>query len=172
MDELLPIIEQIGQMKDKAESSRWELAEVIHSAYAEFPQYERGLTAGLCQRLKYTPANLYNYKNAWTIRSGYIGNANLSVSHYSKLYDMIAKYNLTDHDVLQYIELAEDEAWSVLQMAREISDNHSEDTNEHYLKSIRRLILLIVNVLNDPENNMDEFLRANLYDVKKELEKI
>ena len=27
-------------------------------------------------------------------------------------------------------------------------------------------------VLNDPENDMDEFLRANLYDVKKELEKI
>ena len=171
MDDLAPIIEQIGALKDSVEVNRWELAEKIHDAFSEFPQYERGLLSGLCQRLKYTPANVYNYRNSWTIRRKYFGTTDLSVSHFARLYGLIDKYNLSDHDVLTYIDMADIESWSVAQLAKEVSQNHDENTNDKYLKSIKRLILLIVNVLNDPENDMDEFLRANLYDVKKELEK-
>ena len=53
MDDLLPIVEEIGRLKDGVELNRWELAEKIHDAFSEFPQYERGLLSGLCQRLKY-----------------------------------------------------------------------------------------------------------------------
>ena len=171
MDELLPIIEQIGALKDGVEVNRWELAEMIHTAYAEFPQYERGLTSGLCQRLKYTPANLYNYRNAWSLKADF-PDTDLSVSHYARLYGLAEKYKLSAEVVESYLILAEEESFSVAQLAKEVAQNHDENTNDKYLKSIKRLILLIVNVLNDPENNMDEFLRANLYDVKKELEKI
>jgi len=171
MDELLPIIEQIGALKDGVEVNRWELAEMIHTAYAEFPQYERGLTSGLCQRLKYTPANLYNYKNAWDLKSRFaITVPELTVSHYSKMHSLETKYSLEGQEIYDYLYLAEENDWSGVKLAQEVAQNHSEDTNEHYLKSIRRLILLIVNVLNDPENKMDEFLMANLYDVKKRLE--
>jgi len=96
----------------------------------------------------------------------------LSVSHWGRMYGLSKKYNLSWNETAEYLQMTEDESWSVAQLAKEVSQNHDEDTNDKYLKSIRRLILLIVNVLNDPENNMNEFLRANLYDVKKELEKI
>ena len=174
MNDLAPIIEQIGAYKDGVEKDRWKLAEMVNTAYAEFPQYERGLTSGLCQRLKYTPANVYNYRNGYHMKEIVLfGNKpDLSVSHYAKMYNLCKTYELEFPEIQEYLELAESESWSVLQLAREISANHSEDTNEHYLKSIKRLISLIVNVLNDTENDMDDFLRANLYDVKKELEKI
>ena len=174
MDDLAPIIEQIGALKDSVEVNRWELAEMIHDAFSEFPQYERGLLSGLCQRLKYTPANLYNYRNAWDMKTSiYVSpEPNLSVSHYAKIYNLKDKYDLDFEEQYEYLKLAEQERWSVAQLAKEVVQNHDENTNDKYLKSIRRLISLIVNVLNDPENDMDEFLRANLYDVKKELEKI
>ena len=176
MDDLAPIIEQIGALKDSVEVNRWELAEKIHDAFSEFPQYERGLLSGLCQRLKYTPAYVYNYRNAWEEREkiGYVAIVipNLSVSHYAKIHDLDKTHYLTLEQKTEYLAIAEEEGWSVAQLAKEVAQNHDENTNDKYLKSIKRLISLIVNVLNDPENKMDEFLRANLYDVKKELEKI
>ena len=175
MDDLAPIIEQIGALKDSVEVNRWELAEKIHDAFSEFPQYERGLLSGLCQRLKYTSTQVYNYRNGYGIKRDLQGEKALPilpVSHYAKMYDLSRKYNLDSYQVGEYLEVALDEQWSVRQLAQEVAQNHDENTNDKYLKSIKRLILLIVNVLNDPENDMDEFLRANLYDVKKELENI
>ena len=168
MDNLLPIVEEIGRIKDGVELNRWELAEKIHDAYSEFSQYERGLTSGLCQRLKYTPANLYNYRNAWDLKQE-CSITGLSVSHFARLYGLAEKYLLSKDQVTEYLELAESESWSVAQLSKEVAQNHDEDTKEHYQKSIKRLISLIVNVLNDPENQMDDFLRANLYDVKNAL---
>ena len=94
------------------------------------------------------------------------------MSHYAKIHDLDKTHYLTLEQKTEYLAIAEEEGWSVAQLAKEVSQNHDENTNDKYLKSIRRLISLIVNVLNDPENDIDEFLRANLYDVKKELEKI
>ena len=168
MDDLLPIVEEIGRIKDGVELNRWELAEKIHDAFSEFPQYERGLLSGLCQRLKYQPANVYNYRNAWGLKAEF-PMTDLSVSHFARLYGLAEKYELSAEDVKDYLILAEEENLSVAQLSKEVAQNHDEDTKEHYQKSIKRLISLIVNVLNDPENQMDDFLRANLYDVKNAL---
>lgn len=175
MNDITLVIEQIGALKDSVELDRWKLAEVIHDAFAEFPEYEHGLLSGLCQRLKYTSANVYNYKKAWSLKTSYLlptMPTKLSVSHYAKLYDLQKKYCLFTGELIDYIQLAEQEHWSVAQLAKEVSANHDENTKELYAKSIKRLIDLIVKILTDPENDMDQFLRANLYDVKKELEKI
>jgi len=173
VDDLTPVIEAIGALSDSTESGRWEIAEAIHDAFAEFPAYTQGLLQGLCNRLKYTSTNIYNYKNAWEVRSEYLGETKLSVSHFSKLHTLRNKYKLTEHDVLTYIDLAETGDWSALKLEQEVSGNHEPDPDEAYKRKFQRFVKLMRSIWNDPQfGNVDKDTRAVYYDLLGELEKI
>lgn len=170
MDDLLPVIEHIAEIANKTEGNKWELAEAIHTAFDELPSYEHGLLSGLCEKLRYTPANVYNYRDAWGLKQDFPETI-LTVSHMARLHGLAVKHILNADDVSEYIQLAEQENWSVRKLAQEVESNHEPDPKGQYEKSIRRLILLGRKVLSDPLNRMPKMLRANLYDLIKELEK-
>ena len=174
MNDLAPIIEQIGALSDKTEAGRWQIAEAIFDAFDELPHHTQGLLQGLCIRLKYSPTNVYNYKKAWQIRAGYFGQSNLSVSHYAKIYDLISQYELVDHDVLMYIEMADAESWSVQKLAQEVAGNHEPDPDGKYKKKRERFKKLMRSLWNDPQfhEEVPKILRDIYYQVLKGLEKI
>ena len=173
MDDLAPIIEEIGSISDKTEAGRWQLAEAIYSAFEELPSHTQGLLQGLCTRLKYTSTNIYNYKNAWDLRNWYPGVDQLSVSHFAKMYKLSKEFDLTGEQEAEYIHEAIEEGWSVRQLAQEVANNHDPDQDlkdrqyfETTVKRMRKCWSLPL------FNDIPKETRAVYYDLLKELEKI
>ena len=171
MDDLAPIIEEIAFIANRAEGNKWLLAEAIYDAFAEMPNHTQGLLQGLCTRLKYTSTQVYNYSHGWRIRSGYDGEAELSVSHFAKLYDLIKQYGLSDHDVLVYIDMAHVENLSVRDLAILVSQNHDPDIDlkdrkyfETTVKRMRKCWMLPL------FENVPKLTREAYYKVMQELE--
>jgi hypothetical protein len=171
-DDLAPVIEAIGSLSDKTEEGRWQIAEAIYSAFEELPHHTQGLLQGLCTRLKYTSTQVYNYSHAWQIRS-YHPIKNLPVSHYAKMYDLSLRFELSDDEEAEYLQIAEDEGWSVRQLAQEVAGNHEPDPDEAYKRKFARFVKLMRSLWNDPQfGNVDKDTRAVYYDLLGELEKI
>ena len=172
MDDLSPIIDRIAELASQTESDKWLLAEAIHDAFIEVPAYTEGLLSGLMERTKYTSTTIYNLRNAWELKDKFNSKAPaLSVSHYSRMYNLITKYKLDGSEIVDSLLTAEQENMSVADMAIMVSEGHEPDPNGKHLKDITRFITLGRRILNDPNNRMEKPLYANLYDVIKELEK-
>ena len=177
MDDLAPVIEQIALIASKAEVDRWELAEAIYTAFEELPHHTQGLLQGLCTRLKYSPTNVYIYKKAWMCRQYRHGDGyktNLSVSHYAKIWDVGISYGLSGQEEIEYLQTAEEEGWSVLKLAQEVSQNHEPDPDGKYRKKFSRFVKLMRSLWNDPqfhEQGTEESRKA-YYQVLKEMETI
>ena len=175
MDDLAPIIEEIGALSDKTEAGRWQLAEAIYSAFEELPSHTQGLLQGLCTRLKYTSTQVYNYKHGWHMKSNVFKGTHqsLSVSHYAKMYDLCKTYELEFPEVFDYMEMAEEEGWSVRQLAQEVANNHDPDQElkerQYFETTVKRLRKCWSLPLF---NDIPKETRAVYYDLLKELEKI
>jgi len=168
--ELIEVVESIGRLKDKAEYDKWVLAEAVYDAYQELPNYEKGLTSGLCERLNYTTTQVYNLKHAQEIlnRTRFLNT--LSVSHYARLYRLQKEFELSDENVLEYLELAHEENWSVSKLAQEVNNNHAEQNH----KEERLFKSLLKNMRSywqtEHITRFSKETRAIFYDLMREME--
>ena len=177
MDDLAPVIEQIGALSDKTEAGRWQIAEAIFDAFDELPHHTQGLLQGLCTRLKYSPTQIYNYSHAKEMQKYINSFANapkLSVSHYARIYDLQIKYDIMYRECSEYLKLAEEEGWSVQKLAQEVSGNHEPDPDDKYKKKRERFVKLMRSLWNDPQFHEEgtEESRKAYYQVLKEMETI
>ena len=173
MDDLAPIIEEIGSISDKTEAGRWQLAEAIYTAFEELPHHTQGLLQGLCVRLRYTSTNVYRYKDAWELKRYNTDAPNLSVSHYARMSKLAIDFALDMESVWEYLETAESDGWSVRKLAQEVAGNHDPDQElkdrqyfETTVKRMRKCWSLPL------FNDIPKETRAVYYDLLKELEKI
>jgi hypothetical protein len=141
MDEFLAsVVEQIGRLADKAEENRWEVARAVSDAYQELPAYSRGLTAGLCTRMKRSSDQVYNLRYAWDFRSLLVvSETTLSVSHFASLYHLKEKYNLTDDECREWIEWAQENNIHVRELSEEISAKYCSDARKMFFKRVLRV---------------------------------
>ena len=152
MDELASIVETIGRLADKAEYGRWDVADGIAEAFVEFKPYERGLLAGLCQRLKRSSDSIYAYRNASELRERLNSSCDLSVSHFVTLHNLAEKYVLTDSDLLEWVGWAQDCNASVRELRQEVAEKHEIDAKAKWKRGIRRVSRLMDNLLMDAES--------------------
>jgi hypothetical protein len=151
MTELEHIISEIGNLNDKAESSRWEVAEKIATAYAEFKPYEKGLTVGLCNRLRKSADTVYGYRNAEELRSRLKVDPVLSVSHFVALHELKERYALTDESVREWVSHAEDCSMSVRELRQAISEAHVMDAKSAWKRKVTRVVKLMTTVMLEAE---------------------
>ena len=163
-DELKEIVEQIGLIADRAEVSRWELAQAIADAYTEMPAYSRGLTAGLCSRLAKSTDTIYGLRDGWLLRERILDVTEvpaLSVSHFSTLAHLSERYKLTDDEIRESISWAEENSISVRGLAIEISGKHTPDSRADYFRRVQRLRKLLEVLWIEAESQrMGEELRT------------
>ena len=160
-DGLQPIIEQIGQLSDRAENDKWALAESIATAYAELGAYHAGLTAGLCERLRKSTDSIYNLRDSWELKSLLHVSDSLSVSHYATLSHLKDKFNLTNEDCITWLDWAGETGASVRDMSMEISAAYEEDARKSFFKRIDKISKLVELVWTECETiGMPELLRA------------
>ena len=153
MDDLAPVIEQIGKIGDKAEASKWELAEAVSEAFAEFKPYERGLTSGLCARLRKSDDLIYGLRDAYDLRNSLkIIKTSLSVSHFAALSKLRARYDLTDETCINWVEFATDNCLSVREMSMEIGNQYSENARKQFFKRVDKLDKLVQRLWTDAES--------------------
>lgn len=151
MDELITIIESIGILSDRAETDKWILAGKIAEAYAEFAPYERGLTAGLCQRLRKSSDSIYGYRNAENLRERLQIFPSLSVSHFIALHDLQDRYALSDELIKEWIGRAVDDKLSVRDLRCEVALEHVQDARAHWLRKVARVGKLMTTIMLDAE---------------------
>ena len=175
VDDLAPIIEQIGSISDKTEAGRWQIAEAIYTAFEELPHHTQGLLQGLCQRLKYSTTQVYNYSHAhemWKYINSFANAPALSVSHYARIYDLQIKYDVMYRECSEYLKMAAEESWSVRQLAQEVANNHDPDTDlkdrNYFVTTVKRMR----RCWEFLHKYVDKDTRAVYYDLLKELEKI
>jgi hypothetical protein len=142
-------VNHIGELTDMINVDKWKLAEAIHDAYAEFEPYKQNLTSALCQRCKLSSTQIYNLRNAWSMKlaiPAFMDAPILSVSHYAKVFDLSKIYGLTLDQEIDYLNYAFDGVWSVVQLAQEVEGNHDMKTEEKekatyrkWLKTMRRV---------------------------------
>jgi hypothetical protein len=169
MDAIIEVINQIAVLKNKTEYHKWDLAEAVHTAYLEFPAYERGLTSGLCEKLNYTTTQIYNLKQAQELKSITRFIDSLTVSHYARLYRLKEEFDLELAEVEDYLLLAEEENWSVSKMAQEVNNNHG-DHNHREEKIFQRLIKTLKQYLETEHiRKFSKETRAVIHDLLEEL---
>jgi len=160
-DELQAVVESVGLLADKAEASRWELASAVAAAYEELPAYARGLTAGLCLRLRRSTDQVYNLRDAANLRERLRVESALSVSHFATLSHLADRYNLTDSDCKDWLVWAEETDTSVRKMSAEIGVKHTEDQRKAYMRRAVRVGKDVQILWVDAESlQMPEELRA------------
>ena len=152
MDNLQAVVEEIGALNDLAETDKWQVAQKIADAFAEFKPYERGLTTGLCQRLRKSSDTIYSYRNAENLRAQLQYIPGLSVSHFVALSDLQKRYMLTDETLKEWIERAQEDNLSVRDLRSEVAIEHSQDLRAHWLRKVVRLVRLMDRVLQDAES--------------------
>ena len=148
---LQQIVEQIGQLSDKAENDKWALAEAVEIAYAEFPAYHHGLTSGLCQRLRKSTDQVYNLRDASALKTKLLVVSYLSVSHFATLSHLKDKYDLTDESCREWLEWAQDNEISVRELSIEISEKYCADAKKAYMKRVERVHKEIEKLWQDSE---------------------
>jgi len=152
MDNLQVIVEEIGRIADIAEFKRWDVADHIADAFHEFPAYERGLTSGLCQRLKRSSDSIYNMRNASNLRAHLKVSTILSVSHFVALSDLQKKYMLTDETLIDWISRAVDDSLSVRDLRSEVAIEHELDVRAHWKRKVSRVAKQMTVILQDAES--------------------
>jgi hypothetical protein len=152
MGELEHIISEIGNLNDKAESSRWDVAEKIATAYAEFKPYERGLTMGLCNRLRKSADTVYGYKHAEELRSRLKVDPVLSVSHFVALHELKERYALTDDSVREWVSHAEDCSMSCRELRQAVSEAHVIDARANWRRKVVRMNRLMTTIMVEAES--------------------
>ena len=159
---LQEIVEEIGQLADKAEASKWSLAEAVSTAYMEFKPYSRGLTAGLCSRLRKSTDSIYGLRDAWNLKNLLnVSDSALSVSHFATLSRLKDKFNLTEEDCITWLGWAQEIGASVRDMSMEISTAYEEDARKSFFKRIDKISKLVELVWTECESiQMPELLRA------------
>jgi hypothetical protein len=150
-DGLQEIVESIGVLADRAESDKWALAEAVATAYAEFPAYTRGLTAGLCSRLRKSTDLIYGLRDAFNLKSSLKVESDLSVSHFATLSHLRDKYNLTDEECKSWLEWSEENGISVRELSMEISEKYCADAKKAYMKRVERVHKEIEKLWQDSE---------------------
>jgi hypothetical protein len=151
MDDLARIISEIGAANDSAEQSRWQVCKLIEAAYAECGAYERGLTAGLCSRLRKSSDSVYNMRNAEILRNVLNVSEILPPSHFWTLYRLRERYALTDDSCREWLALAESENLSVRDMSSEIEAAHVKSQRVAWMRHVKRLGKLAARVWTDAE---------------------
>ena len=151
MDKLNIIIEEIGRLSDTAEIRRWEVAGRIAEAYSELPAYHRGLTAGLCNRLRKSSDTIYGMRNAEELRSRLRVDPVLSVSHFVTLHELVTRYDLSDESVRDWIEHAEECSLSVRELRQAVSDAHILDAKAHWKRKVARIGKLMTAIMLEAE---------------------
>jgi len=158
---LQQIISEIGLLSDKAEASKWQLAQAVSEAYSELPAYSRGLTAGLCSRLRKSTDSIYGLRDAWNLKNLLHVSDSLSVSHYATLSHLKDKFNLTEEDCITWLGWAQEIGASVRDMSMEISTAHCADAKKSYLKLVNRVDKDIQRLWDDSETiGLPDNLRA------------
>ena len=158
---LQQIISEIGLLSDKAEASKWQLAQAVSEAYSELPAYSRGLTAGLCSRLRKSTDSIYGLRDAWNLKNLLHVSDSLSVSHYATLSHLKDKFNLTEEDCITWLGWAQEIGASVRDMSMEISTAYEEDARKSFFKRIDKISKLVELAWTDCEVvQMPELLRA------------
>jgi hypothetical protein len=166
-DGLQTIVEAIGVLADTAETSRWKVAQAISEAYSELPAYHHGLTSGLCVRLRKSTDAIYNLRDAFELKNIlHVSESSLSVSHYATLSHLRDKYDLTDDDCKEWLELAQENALSVREMSGEISTAYDADPRQAWLKLVKRTARSFYTLFQDAEQIG---LPENLYQILKTL---
>jgi hypothetical protein len=148
-DGLQPIIESIGAIADKAEASKWDLARAIAEAYAEFQPYSRGLTSGLCLRLKRSTDSLYALRDAFELKSRLRYESEIPVSHFSTLSRLQDHFDLTDEDCVNWLDWVRETGASVREMSCEVSTAHEADQRKEWFKKVGRLVKLMTTIYQD-----------------------
>ena len=139
-DELQEVVETIGALADLAEKDKWALAEAVSIAFAEFPAYHRGLTSGLCARLRKSDDLIYGLRDAFDLRNSLkIIETSLSVSHFSALAKLRARYDLTDETCINWVEFATDNCLSVREMSMEIGNQYTADLRKSFMWRVLRV---------------------------------
>ena len=165
-NDLSRIVEQIGRENDKAEASRWAVCKMLADAYEELGAYERGLTAGLCVRLRKSSDQVYNLRNAETLRSLLNVSETLSPSHFWTLYRLRERYGITDDDCREWLKLAEENNLSVRDLAQEVEAAHVKSQRVAFLRHSGRLSRLVTRMYADSEGaGLPEGVRPLLKDV-------
>jgi hypothetical protein len=160
-DELQAIVDEIGALADLAEKDKWAVASAIAAAYSELPLYSRGLTSGLCLRLKKSEDMIYNLRDAENLRANLRYNSEtLSVSHFSTLSHLQDKFNLTDSDCVRWLDWAKECSASVRELSCEVSTAHTIDQKKEYFRLVTRMSKLLDRLWEDAESvDMPENLR-------------
>ena len=155
------VIEAIGALADKTEASKWSLAEAVSTAYMEFKPYSRGLTAGLCARLKRSTDMIYALRDAFDLKSRLRYASEIPVSHFATLSRLKDKFNLTDEDCITWLDWVQETGASVRDMSMEISAAYEEDARKSFFKRIDKISKLVELVWTECESiQMPELLRA------------
>jgi hypothetical protein len=161
-ESLQAIVEEIGVLADRAEASKWGLAEAVATAYAEFEAYHRGLTSGLCIRLKRSTDMIYALRDAANLRESLRYESDLlTVSHFSTLSHLRDRYELSDDDCRSWLEWAQENCISVREMAIEVSLQRETDARKAFFKRIEKINKLVQLAWQDCESvGLPDNLRA------------
>ena len=161
---LSAIVEEIGVLADRAEASKWGLAEAVATAYAEFSAYHRGLTAGLCSRLRKSTDLIYSLRDAWELKNLLVNSdfaSDLSVSHFVTLSHLRDRYDLSDDSCREWLEWAQDNEISVRELSTEINARYEEDARKSFFKRIDKISKLVELVWTECETiGMPDTLRV------------
>ena len=150
-DTLATVIEIIGRANDLVEKDKWTVCHQIADAFAELPAYSRGLTAGLCHRLKKSSDMIYSMRDAAMLKDRIASEVELSPSHFAALSHLQDRFNLTDDDVRDWLELAAENGMSVRDMSTEISIKHTEDARKAFLRKIQKIERLAFSAYQESE---------------------
>lgn len=150
---LQEIVEAIGALSDKAEADKWAVASAISAAYQELPLYSRGLTSGLCLRLKKSEDSIYNLRNAENLRAGLRYNTDsVTVSHFSTLYHLRDRFRLTDADCVKWLDWVKETGASVREMSMEVSIAHTQDARAAFLRRCGKVAKSLMVLYQDSES--------------------
>jgi hypothetical protein len=147
--ELQTIVEEIGQLADTAETSRWKVAQAISEAYSELPAYSHGLTSGLCVRLKRSTDSIYAIRDAYDLKSKLRYDSEITVSHFSTLAHLQKRYELDDDTCRSWLDWVQETDASVREMSSEISMSCEADQRQEWFRKIERLVKLMTTIYRD-----------------------
>lgn len=162
MDESLQaIISEIGALSDRADSVRWELCAAIKTAFDELPSYSRGLTTGLMARLHKSSDQIYQLRDAETMREILkIDNPVLSPSHLSTLFHLRERFGMDNEKCQAWEQWAVDCGASVMELRTEIETALNGDEKKEFFRRVLRLSRLVERLWIDAEGvNMPTALR-------------
>jgi hypothetical protein len=127
------VIAEIGKLNDRADQDKWIVCEAIASAYAELHAYAPGLTAGLCQRLRRSSDAIYLMRDAYIERDRLRVVSELPYSHFSTMYHLQDRYDLSDEEAREWIQLAEEGSWSIRDLRQEVEARCTQNLQKVYM---------------------------------------